>query len=238
MSTISKYIVMLILVSTTIGCATVEKMEFPDNPGTELDAGKSIYLLSVNLRNTYKPNHQPKLRSILIDKKGSEDSTIFTIPNTHADVLNRLLLLGFTKESDDPKTGNSYLAHIVLEPGQYTLRHLFSESSGLLIWGTFITPIHEDIDVNEPGVYYLGRVNAVVRERVANEFKAGSPIPLLDQSVVGASGGTFDVEIINQWGIDKSAFLTQFPSLRSLNVINAVLPAFDRARAQKYWEDN
>jgi len=46
-----------------------------------------------------------------------------------------------------------------------------------------------------------------------------------------------DVEILDQWETYKAAFLTQFPSLKKFSITSTVLPPFNRARAQKYWEE-
>jgi len=77
-----------------------------------------------------------------------------------------------------------------------------------------------------------------VRERQGNEFKAGASIPLIDQAVVGASGGTFDVEISDQFATDEALFRDKFVALKDIEIRKAILPPFDRAKAQKWWEDN
>jgi hypothetical protein len=106
------------------------------------------------------------------------------------------------------------------------------------IIGSFFMPLHEKLTVTTPGVYYLGHADGTVRERVGNEFKAGSTIPLIDQGVAGASGGTFDVTISDQWDKDATQFTTRFPVLQGVNVQKAIMAPFDRAYAQKWWEAN
>ncbi|MGZ3238217.1 MAG: hypothetical protein ACXU8A_12670, partial [Burkholderiaceae bacterium] len=109
---------------------------------------------------------------------------------------------------------------------------------GVLIMGSFFAPLHENLDATGPGVFYLGHVNAVVRARNGEEFKAGPAIPLIDQGVIGASGGSFDIEISDEWAKDESAFRTKFPALSGVTIQKAILPPFDRAKAQKWWEAN
>lgn len=113
-----------------------------------------------------------------------------------------------------------------------------SRASTFPIHGFFFTPLHSSFEAKEPGVFYLGHVNATVRERQGNEFKAGPSVPLIDQAVAGASGGTFDVEITDQWSTDEAAFLSKFPVLTGISVQKALLPAFDRTKAQQWWEAN
>lgn len=211
------------------GCATPTTMALKTDDGADLQSGKPIYLMSATLKNKFKVSHQPKLAVVNVERavvNGSQDRL-----NFRADEKGRSL-------SEDPAVGNSYKIRLQLEPGEYVLRGLTSQSTGFLIMGSFFTPIHEDLAVGEPGVYYLGHIDATVRERQGEEFKAGSTVPLLDQSVVGASGGTFDVTISDQWDKDRQAFLTDFPALKNVEVKKAILPEFNRERAQKWWEDN
>lgn len=103
--------------------------------------------------------------------------------------------------------------------------------------GIFVAPLHSELEAKGPGVFYLGHVNATVRERKEGEFRAGSITPLLDQALVGASDGTFDVEITDKWAVDEAAFRSRFPSLKGVTIEKAVLPPFDRAKAQQRWNE-
>ncbi len=222
---VPRFSMALVLLLMT-ACAAAPKMDFLQQPQTEISAGKSIYLLSVNQRNTYKPKYQPKLHMVMLENTDTEKRTNFVL-GPEAKI-----------ESEDAETGNRYLTHFSLEPGNYVLRHLYSINAGFPIYGSFLAPVHSDLVVDEPGVYYLGNLSAVVRQRQGNEFKAGSSIPLLDQSAVGASGGTFEIEISDQWARDRGEFVARYPQLQNVEIRPAVMPPFDRARAQKYWEDH
>lgn len=111
-------------------------------------------------------------------------------------------------------------------------------SSSFPLPGFFFTPIHENLEAKGPVVFYLGHVSATVRERKEDEFKAGASIPLIDQVVAGASCGTFDIEISNQWGKDEPLFRKSFPVLASIDIQKVILPPFDREKAQRLWETN
>jgi hypothetical protein len=74
-------------------------------------------------------------------------------------------------------------------------------------------------------VTYLGRIEAVIRERKEEtELRAGPLIPLLDQAVTGFSGGTFDIEIVDRYETDIAEFAKRHPFLASQSVGRAVLP--------------
>lgn len=100
-------------------------------------------------------------------------------------------------ESDSAIEGSSYLLRMEeLEPGEYVIRGLTRLGRAFPINGFFFAPVHAELTSAEPGVFYLGHIEATVRECKDNEFKAGPSIPLLlDQAIAGASGGTFDIEI-------------------------------------------
>ena len=102
----------------------------------------------------------------------------------------------------------------------------------------FFAPIHEELKSSEQGIYYLGNINATVRKRNENEFKAGPSIPLIDQAFAEASNGTFDILISDQWEVDGPEFKEAFPVLSQANIEKRILPKFDRDRAQKWWEEN
>jgi hypothetical protein len=213
------------------GCAAVSKMALEDGSAKELESDKPIFIMSVNLRNQYKTNHQPKLTTLNVEQLKA---------NGDKDKLNFSISEKGSKLSEDPNIGNRYLLRFQLDKGDYVIRGMTCISTGLLIYGSFFTPIHEQLTASAPGIYYLGNIDATVRQRneESNEFKAGSSIPLIDQSVVGASGGTFDIKISDKWEQDKLDFLADFPILNSVQISKAVLPEFDRQRAQIWWEEH
>ena len=123
-----------------------------------------------------------------------------------------------------------------LDPGSYELVALTSTAITFPVFGQFVIPVHSDLVVEKPGVFYLGHLDSTVRERQDDEFRAGPQIPLLDQAVSGASGGTHDVFITDQFAADEPVFRTKFPALKDAVITKVILPPFDRARAQAWWE--
>lgn len=100
---------------------------------------------------------------------------------------------------------------------------------GFPISGTFAVPVYSKFELRPRSVVYLGRVEAVVRERKDDsELRAGPVIPLIDQAVVGASGGTFDVKIFDNYDEDLAAFQKKHPFLDRYQVEKAVLPPWTK----------
>lgn len=209
------------------GCATPTHMAFKDDAQRVDAKSKPILLMSATFKNGYRPDFQPRLIVMHVEKpeaKESKDRINFTMDDKAK------------METGKAETGNTYLLRMELEPGKYELVGMTSMSGGFPIIGTFFAPLHAPLEVRENGVYYLGHVRATVRERQGNEFRAGPPIPLIDQAVVGASGGTFDIEIADAQTDDEALFRSRFPALKDVTIRKAMLPAFDRAKAQKWWE--
>jgi len=217
----------LIFALLLTGCATRTKMAFQDDAERLTEKSKPVYLMTATIKNTYRTSFQPKLIVVHVEKPGAKEA---------ADRLNFTMDDKAKKETDSAETGNSYLLRLELDPGKYEIRGLTSLARSFPINGFFFAPMHSDLEVKGKGVFYLGHVTATVRERQGNEFKAGPSIPLIDQAIAGASGGTFDVAITDEFAVDEPAFRAKFPALAGVPITKAVLPAFDRAKAQKWWE--
>jgi len=223
------YTVALLLGVVLSGCATPTKMAFENDTDRLTAASKPVFLMTATIKNTYKESYQPRLLVVNVEKSDVKDS---------ADRINFTMDDKAKNETDALPAGNSYVLRMELPPGNYEIRGLTSMARSFPVIGTFFTPLHAPLRSGEAGVFYLGHVTATVRERQGNEFKAGASIPLIDQAVVGASGGTFDVEISDQFATDEALFRGKFVALKDIEIRKAILPPFDRAKAQKWWEDN
>jgi hypothetical protein len=226
---IRRHCAVLALLAATLmaGCATRTPQAFEKADERLTPSSPPVYLMTATIKNDYKSYYEPRLLVVNVEKAGAKDS---------ADRLNFTMDAPAKYDENDKETGNSYLLRLPLPSGQYELVGLTSLSQRFPINGTFFTPLHHKLDVKAGGVYYLGHVNATVRERQGNEFKAGVSIPLIDQAVAGASTGTWDVEIVDAWATDEALFRARFPALKDAAITKAVLPAWDRAVAQAWWE--
>lgn len=219
----------MLVVALGTGCATRGKMAFEDENEKVVENGQQILLMSVTIRNVYMPRYQPKLIVVNVEKPNAKDAQ---------DRLNFVMDNKGRDESNGAAKGNHYLIRMVLEPGQYEIRGMGSLASAFPFHGGFFTPLHAKLEVKGSGVVYLGHIDAVVRQRQGNEFRAGGLIPLLDQAVTGASGGTFDVTISDAFVTDEALFKERFPALRGVSIGKSILAPFDRAVAQSWWEKN
>lgn len=217
----------ILFVAVLSGCATSAKMAFQDDAERLTEKSKPVFLMTVTIRNSYRTLFQPRLLVVHVEKPDAKEA---------ADRLNFTMDDKAKNETDSEITGNNYLLRLELSPGRYEIIGLTSLARLFPINGFFFTPLHSPLEVKESGVYYLGHINATVRERQENEFKAGSSIPLIDQAIAGASTGTFDVEITDDFATDEAVFRSKFPALAAIPIQKTILPAFDRAKAQQWWE--
>lgn len=219
----------LSVVAALAGCATQTKMPFENDADRLTEKSKPVFLMTATIKNTYKTSYQPRLIDVNVEKAGAKEA---------ADRLAFAMDDKGRSETESAEAGNSYLLRLELDPGQYEIRGLTSRVASFPIVGTFFAPMHSALEAKEAGVFYLGHVAATVRERQGDEFKAGPTVPLIDQAVAGASGGTFDVEITDRFAADERAFRSKFPALADAKITKKILPSFDRSKAQKWWESH
>lgn len=217
------YVVTLLLMPLVLsGCAT-GKMALQGDTEQITNTSNPIVLVSVTLRNTLAPSHQPELNDIWV-KKLDELNTGTGNPKEEGFKMDEK----GKSETGSLPDGNNYLIRLALNPGRHIIQHLNSQSSSFLIKGRFFTQLNAPVEIKGPGVYYLGHIGATVRKKNSGEDSAGPPIPIIDQAAVGASGGTFDIEITDQFDTDSALFISRFPALRGVAIQKAVLPPIQR----------
>lgn len=219
----------LVLAMLLNGCATRTEMALHDNPAVIPPKSQAIFLLTVDLRNDYKPGYQPNLIVTYVEKPGAQSK---------AERLNFVTDDRAPEILSSNEAGKRYYLRFELPPGDYIIQGFLGMYRSLLLNGTCLAPLHVPLRAGPAGVIYLGHVKEVIRERKGSEFRAGAPVPLIDQAVCGFSGGTFDVEITDAMDDDLKFFRRQFRALENVKIEKAILPPFDRTVAQKFWEEN
>ena len=211
-----------LLVLFITGCASGGVMPF-NNPAEKLEGKKAVYLMMVTLDNRYRTAFNPRLQSIVVDRKQGDkwEPILYS-----ADVSGVVVVPGAPV--------NSYAARFELEPGEYRMRLLHANHYAVLMNATFNLPLYAPLNVRETsGVFYLGHVRGSVREAKPGDVSANAPGGgLIAQEVSGAAGGTFDVAIADAWRTDEAVFRTQFPALGRAPVRKALM-SYDRARVAR-----
>ncbi len=85
-------------------------------------------------------------------------------------------------------------------------------------------PLYKKISLDEKQFIYFGHVDAVVVDRSRkDQLRAGPVIPLIDQAVVGASTGTFEIDIKDNYDDDIKFLREKFSYLSDIEIVNMTL---------------
>lgn len=207
------------------GCVTTAPMAF-NKQTSQLDTtSKSIVLVTLDVSRKDESRFQPKPVAIRAKPPGSKQVR---------DVRNFKLNPKNDAIKEDGR--DVYLVRMALEPGQYRLQDIFGMAGAFPINCALDIPLQLDFNLAPGTIAYAGRIKAVWRKREGNEFRAGPVLPLLDQSICGASDGTFDVEVMNAADKDIALFKNNFSVLNGANITTQTLPPFDKERARQWWD--
>ncbi|MBN8480527.1 MAG: hypothetical protein J0L88_02930 [Xanthomonadales bacterium] len=217
---------MLAVLALVSSCASIPYMPLGEESAS-LDRSKPLFLMSVAVRNDYKPRWQPRILTVVLEKPGATgNAERFAFRMDSAGTI--------PSESG----GSIHLVRFPADAASTIVRGFNAMASAFPIHGFYFLPVHAELTDVGSGVHYLGSIKAAVRERGDDEFRAGAVIPLIDQAIAGASTGTFDVEIVDAYDTDVALFRNAFPALRDVEIRRSVLPRWDRARAQLFWDQN
>jgi len=194
-----------------VGCATVRPSALNQNVKAIDISQESIAIFTVKVANKYKPSYQPKVMYVFVwqnDKEGNKKYS-FKVDGEYRKIENEY---------------NEYIISFQLPPGKYKLRELFAQSGIFPVRGTFSIPIYSTFEIEANKIIYLGHIEAYVKKRTRDdELRAGLVIPLIDQAVVGASGGTFVIEINDLFKNDIELFKIKYHYLSDYNIENRTL---------------
>lgn len=213
------------------GCASRRLGGMGLQPGEDdIDpGGESIALLSIELSRSDENLVRALLPGVVsIDRLGAEAKSWW----------NYQLDAGAGRY--DPALKRSvHLVSLWLEPGRYRLMGFSGLIASQRPPGNFFVPVLADFTLDAGSIVYLGRVRARLRPRSGTEFRAGPRMPLRDQAAAGLSTGSFDVSVVDSSADDLPEFRRLYPGLAQPAgrlIRTALLPAFDRATAQQWWE--
>lgn len=93
----------------------------------------------------------------------------------------------------------------------------------------FLIPLYTRFELRPNSVVYLGRVEAVVRERKDDsEWRAGPVAPIIGQTEAGFSTGIFDIRVSDNYDEDLVVFRQKYPAGARFTVERAVLPPWTK----------
>jgi hypothetical protein len=191
-----------------VGCASVNKMPLQANATAIDTTQKSILVARVKIKNDNHQSQQPNLCCVILTNQSK--SLNFSQPT----------LLSEAKDGT-----KDYFVSMDVAPGVTKLNFVhFIRSVPMLIMATADARLDYDIDVPNNKIVYLGNIDAVIVPRTDDsQPRAGSVIPLIDQSVAGFSSGTFKINITDQYESDTKDLIAKFPSLTGKEIVKNVL---------------
>jgi hypothetical protein len=213
------------------GCLSATPMPLRENTEPLENSAGPLLLMTATIRNDYHPTYQPKLLLVHVEKTSAKPRD-----NSREGKFNFAVDDKAIQPAVTPRAGTDYLLRLRLPPGPYRICGMTSRIKAFPLIGTFFTPLNIAHPVEISGVFYLGHVSAIVRERRGDEFRAGDVVPYLDQLATGASGGTFDITITDRFETDMKAFRERFPQLAGVEIQRRIMAPFDRAAVQKWWQ--
>ena len=218
-----KRIILVIGIVLLTACATGSALKKSDST---LDTSKqSVLLLSVDLGRQSASRYIPRPQVMRFAYKDAQGKSAI-----------KAIVIDKDAGNAESEVSNKFLLSAFLDPGKYKLESIIGRANAFPFIGYFWLPVLQEIEVPENSVVYLGNINAKLRPRVGDEFRAGSVIPLVDQSATGISGSTFDVEISDASEKDIGEFKNNFPVLQHAEVTRQILSPFDRERVQSWWQ--
>jgi len=184
---------------------------------------KSIALISARISNQYKPKYQLDIVTTYICPTSQTDCSESGDGIYKTNSYNRIKSMeeGF----------NEYLLSFELKSGAYNLDSMGAIYQSVLVTGGGIVPLKFNLDIRPNSVIYLGHLDIVMRERKnESEIRAGRIYPLIDQSTIGTSSGTFDVAVEDKFEEDVKLFISEYPALQKVRIEKALLPQWTRPK--------
>lgn len=191
------------------GCSSHIGMALKENDQNIVIEKNSILLLKINIINEYK-EYPPEIKAIGISN--TKERLVFDASEGLYQAIG--------------EKGNSYLISMKLKPGNYSKLKIEGIATGFLIMGSFNFLPDYEFNIKENQVLYLGELNATNIEKTKDhERRAGRVIPLLDQAVTGFSGGTFKLNLLDNYEANITDFRARYPSLRGQKIYKLKLDA-------------
>jgi hypothetical protein len=199
-----------------VGCAAADG----PYPSSYNPSQQSAVTMTAQIRNVYKPGFQPTgLQAVIFPAGASRTGGGFGQDPREgyrhkATIVQRV-----------PDNSTEFVLFVPLSAGEYVFTEIIGQSLNLPINGTFVIPLEYSFRVPAQRIVYLGRLEAVNRERRSDqERRAGPVMPLLDQSTSGFSGGTFDITIRDNSEEDLRALLAKLKASRDAIQVSVVQP--------------
>ena len=201
------------------GCASSSPMALNEGKG-KLNPGATdaIVLLTVKVSKETNRDAQPCLVSVWVARKNPEKS--------HS--VDHYYIVG-KPTVDVSKQYNEYIVSIRIPGGKLFMSSLYTQNSSFWLGvSQGYVPLNMNVNVEPGHVYYMGSIEANIRERLDGEVRAGPLFPLATQAASGYSNGTWDVAILDNYEKHMTMIKNLYPAVAEVIVEKRILPVWVR----------
>jgi hypothetical protein len=222
---------LLVLLCTgfLFSCTVPAKMPFAEDDDTIKETDGALMIMTATVKNQFRPAHQTHYMTMHIERSGSgEKEIVFDIPREEK------------ARENSKEQGAKFLVRFQLAPGNYRLVGFrgMTQDGGWPTLGNFYMPLHIDFEIPASGVYYLGDVNGVNRERKDGEFRSAPAVPgPNDAQNAGFYEGTFELSVDDILDEDVALFRQRFSYLRGKTIERQILSQPNPQRALKHQKE-
>lgn len=224
-----KKLLVLCLSFFLFGCAS--RLPVAIDSGSErLDLGdQSLLLLMVDISRAEKSRFIPVPDYLLLDLIGADGKPSAKMLPLDGD--------GYLYPDDEHAL---YAFRFKVPAGDVRLKGITGRAKAFPITGFFVLPIGMTVHATKGTTTYIGRLDAKLRPRADQEYRAGAVIPLIDQAITGLSSGTFDVQIKDMSSEDLKLLRSAYPVIATTPIETRISPVISREILDQMWrgEDN
>jgi hypothetical protein len=189
------------------GCASVRHVN--SNDATIDLSENSVLLLKFTTNNTIAPNFKPRIDKLTLKNISNNKTYRVYFPSSGVDI------------GQDDKT--HHWLSVYLPAGYYKVERIAGHASAILMNGQFDFPTTINFNLPERSVVYAGSFGMTLRNLVrdSSEQRAGSILPLIDQTASGFGKGTFDITVSDN-NEDAKAFKLRKPALATADIVKSI----------------
>ncbi len=198
------------------GCASVKESPISGKGAASDTSKESIAFLTLKVANKKNNSYQPNINYAFMkqDREDASDEYAFEVTELMRESENEF---------------KEYLVSFKAEPGQYIITELHGRSGVFPVMGRFAIPFYKSVAIPKNKVVYLGHVDATIVDKTSDdELPAGPFLPLIDQAVVGASSGTFKINIQDAFETDTLYVKEKYPEFRTTRIENMTLSQWQK----------
>lgn len=185
----------------------------PISPGSHFEGpsrGRGVGVFNLKLTNSLS-KVRPTPEAVLVESAGG--------------LSYNFMIAGESNESAE--NASTTLVSFELPPGDYTLSSITGNFHSFPFSSRFSQNPKKRFSITEGRVAYLGTLDGVLKSRTSTDEASagalGGTLMLVDDNIMGVSGGTFKWQVSDAYETDVPQMKARVPGLASSEVLKQVL---------------